>query len=81
MKREAQAGSLCADNRGMNSHTLDSLAALTETVAVIRHARGLKNPHDLAEGSQEWQLAADAFAADFLRALDAEPSVGAWWRI
>ncbi|MCE4541974.1 MULTISPECIES: hypothetical protein [Caballeronia] len=65
----------------MNSHTLDSLAALTETVAVIRHARGLKNPDDLAEGSQEWQLAADAFAADFLRALDAEPSVGAWWRI
>ena len=70
-----------ADNRDMNSHTLDALAALTETVAVIRHARGLKNPHDLPEGSHERQLAADAFADDFLRALDAEPSIGAWWPI
>lgn len=67
--------------RGMNSHTLDSLAALTETVAAIRHARGLKNPHDLPEGSPEREIAADAFANDFLRALDAEPSIGAWWPI
>ncbi|SAK56012.1 hypothetical protein [Caballeronia ptereochthonis] len=65
----------------MNSHTLESIAALTETVAAIRHARGLKNPHDLPEGSPERELVSDAFAADFLRALDAEPGIGAWWRI
>ncbi|EKS67914.1 MULTISPECIES: hypothetical protein [Caballeronia] len=65
----------------MNSHTLDALSALTETVAVLRHARGLKNPHDFPDGTPERQLTADAFAEDFLRALDAEPSIGAWWRI
>ncbi|SAK67715.1 hypothetical protein AWB79_03462 [Caballeronia hypogeia] len=65
----------------MNSQTLDSLSALTETVAVIRHAKGLKNPHDLPAGSLEHQLASDAFAADFLRALDAEPGIGTWWPI
>ena len=70
-----------ADNRGMNSHTLESIAALTETVAAIRHAKGLKNPHDLPEGSLDRQLASDAFADDFLRALDAEPGIGAWWPI
>ncbi|CAH2802580.1 MAG: hypothetical protein CBHOC_4054 [uncultured Caballeronia sp.] len=70
-----------ADNRGINSHTLESIAALTETVAAIRHAKGLKNSHDLPEGSLERQLASDAFADDFLRALDAEPGIGAWWRI
>ncbi|SAL25593.1 hypothetical protein AWB73_01919 [Caballeronia turbans] len=77
----AQAFAAGAVIPGMNSHTLDSLAALTETVAAIRHARGLKNPHDLPEGSPERQIAADAFADDFLRALDAEPSIGAWWPI
>lgn len=63
----------------MNSPTLEALSALTETVAVIRHARGLKNPHDFAEGSADREIAADEFAADFLRALDAEPGMGAWW--
>lgn len=65
----------------MNSHTLEALAALTETVAAIRHAKGLKNPHDFPEGSLERQIASDAFANDFLRSLDAEPSIGAWWPI
>lgn len=63
----------------MNSHTLDSIAALTETVAVIRHAKGLKNSHDFTAGSLEHELASAAFADDFLRALDAEPGIGAWW--
>ena len=78
---EAQAFAAHAVIRVMNSHTLDALAALTETVAVIRHARGLKNPHDFPDGTVERQVAADAFANDFLRALDAEPSIGAWWPI
>ncbi|SAL62564.1 hypothetical protein AWB71_03563 [Caballeronia peredens] len=81
MRGKPQAFAPCADNRLMNSHTLDSIAALTETVAAIRHAKGLKNPHDFAEGTLERQIASDAFADDFLRALDAEPSIGAWWRI
>ena len=77
----AQAFAVGAVIFGMNFYTLDSLAALTETVAAIRHARGLKNPHDLPEGSPERQIATDAFADDFLHALDAEPSIGAWWPI
>jgi hypothetical protein len=63
----------------MNTHTLDSLAALSEAVAVTRRARGLKNPDELPAGTQEWHATTDAFAADFLRALDGEPTVRAWW--
>ncbi|BAN23037.1 hypothetical protein BRPE64_ACDS12830 [Caballeronia insecticola] len=81
MRDGPQARARRADNRLMNSHTLDSIAALTETVAAIRHAKGLKNPHDFPEGTLERQIASDAFADDFLRALDAEPSIGAWWPI
>ncbi|QSN62408.1 MULTISPECIES: hypothetical protein [unclassified Caballeronia] len=65
----------------MNLQSLESLAALSEAVAVIRHARGLKNPDDLPTGTPEWQVASDAFADDFLRALDGEPTVRAWWTI
>jgi hypothetical protein len=63
----------------MNTHSLDAIAALSETVAAIRHARGLKNPNDLPAGTPEWQAASDAFADDFLRALDTEPVVRRWW--
>jgi hypothetical protein len=54
----------------MTPHTLDSLAALTEAIAAVRHARGLKNPHDLPLDTPERAAAADAFADDFLLALD-----------
>jgi hypothetical protein len=63
----------------MNMQSLDSIAALSEAVAVIRHARGLKNPDDLQPGTPEWKAVSDAFADDFLRSLDGEPSVRAWW--
>ncbi len=63
----------------MNMQNLESIAAMSEAVAVIRHARGLKNPNDLPNGTPEWKAASDAFADDFLRALEGEPSVRAWW--
>ncbi|KMZ11997.1 hypothetical protein BHUM_02940 [Candidatus Burkholderia humilis] len=63
----------------MDTHNFDALIALGETVAVIRHARGLKNPDDLPAGSPEWVDASDAFADDFIRALDAAPPVREWW--
>jgi hypothetical protein len=62
----------------MNTHSLDSIAALSEAIAAIRHARGLQNPHDLASGSPEWKAASDAFADDFVRALDGQPAMRAW---
>ncbi|VXB93667.1 conserved hypothetical protein [Burkholderia sp. 8Y] len=65
----------------MNLQSLESLAALSEAVAVIRHARELKNPDELPTGTPEWHTATDAFADDFLRALDGEPSARAWWTI
>jgi hypothetical protein len=65
----------------MDTHNLDALVALGETVAVIRHARGLKNPDDLPAGSLEWVEVSDAFADDFIRALDAVPSVREWWML
>ncbi|KNH09008.1 hypothetical protein BRCH_03316c [Candidatus Burkholderia brachyanthoides] len=58
----------------MKTHSLDSIAA-------IRHARGLKNPDDLLQGTPEWKAASDAFAEDFIRGLDGEPSVRAWWAL
>jgi hypothetical protein len=63
----------------MNMQSLESIAAVSEAVAVIRHARGLKNPNDLPAGTPEWKAASDAFADDFLRALDGEPAVRSWW--
>jgi hypothetical protein len=65
----------------MNTHSLDSIAALSEAIAAIRHARGQKNPDDLPQGSPEWKAASDAFAEDFIRGLDGEPSVRAWWSL
>jgi hypothetical protein len=63
----------------MNTHSLDSIAALSDAIAAIRHARGLKNPHDLPTGTPEWKAASDAFADEFVRALDTQPGVRAYW--
>lgn len=63
----------------MNMQSLESIAAMSEAVAAIRHARGLQNPNDLPSGTPEWKAASDAFADDFLRALEGEPCVRAWW--
>ncbi len=37
----------------MNTHTLDSIAALCEAIAIIRHARDLSNPDDLPADAPE----------------------------
>jgi hypothetical protein len=76
---DAKVRAGCAVNPVMNSHSLESIAALSEAIAAIRHARGLKNPDDLLTGTPEWKAASDAFADDFVRALDGEPTVRAWW--
>ncbi len=51
----------------MNTNSLDSIAALSEAIAAIRHACGLNNPDDLPQGTPEWEAASDAFAEDFPR--------------